>query len=112
MAPIAIPRACADWPFRSLLLPDAPRLGAQFSDFPRWSMVSYRLATCGGGVLMAAGLLLGLAQAGFPLSQECKDKLKQFLCPNQHWLPHTQRACNKHGIPNANYEVAESRPSA
>jgi len=65
-------------------------------------MVSMRLAgSC--GAILASSFLLAPAQAQQPLPQETKDKIKQIVCLNQHWLPHTQRTWNKHGIPAANY---------
>jgi hypothetical protein len=65
-------------------------------------MVSSRLAG-GCGLLLATGMLLTPLRAQLPLTQAQKDKIKQCLCPNQHWLPHCQKAWNKHCIPWGHY---------
>ena len=70
-------------------------------------MVSLRLVG-GCGLMLATGFLFAPLMAELPLTQAQKDKLKQCLCLNQHWLPHSQRTCNKHGIPLGQYTAEAS----
>jgi len=74
-------------------------------------MGSLRLAG-GCGLILTTVFCLAPLEADpplLPLPQAQKDKIKQCLCLNQHWLPHSQPACNKHCIPPGEY--AEASPS-